>query len=161
MPWVPVHQTVLSMYLHLSQLRKAFKHVIKSYLCWWDLSKNFKLNTCQNALLSWEGLLDASCRVHLDFPLGACGYDGRSQVCRSNLLTTHSLSIPGAAKPAIYQFGGFLALHPFCLGPGEIQSCDWASIAVARRRASAGHHPVTCGDTRGFPNIGLTVGLLP
>lgn len=115
MPWVPVHQTVLSMYLHLSQLRKAFKHVIKSYLCWWDSSKNFKLNTCQNALLSWEGLLDASCRVHLDFPLGACGYDGRSQVCRSNLLTTHSLSIPGAAKPLFISLGVFWPFIPSAL----------------------------------------------
>lgn len=44
LPWVPVHQTILSKYLHFSQLGKAFKHVIKSYLNQWNSSTSLKLS---------------------------------------------------------------------------------------------------------------------
>lgn len=84
--WVPVHQTILSMYLHFSQLRKTFRRVIKSCLNRWDLSTSRKLPACRNALLNKEGPLDGGCEAHLCFPFGACEHDVRSQVCKSSPL---------------------------------------------------------------------------
>lgn len=65
--------------------------------------------------------------------------------------------------------GFFLALHPLCLGPGEIRSRNrsGAGPAPLRWRASAATTLLpwtparSCGDTGGFPNVGLAVGLLP
>lgn len=79
LPWVPVHQTILSKYLHFSQLRKAFKHVIKSYLNQWNLSTSLKLNTLK-CPAEQGGVAGRRGKAHLCCPFWAGKCDVRSQV---------------------------------------------------------------------------------
>lgn len=84
---------------------------------------------------------------------GHCKRDARSQVCKSSPLPTLSCrvlcswSIPGSAKPAVYQYGVFFwPFIPLCLGPwwnaALKQEWRWASTAADGWRAWAGTTPL-------------------